>query len=367
MVPLAKAFLARGDEVAWAAAAPLAPRLEPEGFTVLPAGLPADRSMAEFFERFPEIHDLPGPAKPPFMFPRLFGAVHAGPMLDDLLPAARTWGPSLIVHDAAELAAPIVAAILGVPNAVHSFGDLVPPERIEGAAAYLADRWEANGLTPRPYGGCYEHAYLDIYPSSLQPVEMSHVPVIRKLRPGTFATAGEEAPSWVTEPGDPLVYVTLGTVFNRDITLLTTIVAALGTLPVRVVATVGPGGDPSALGPQPDNIHATRYISQTALLPHVALVVSHAGSGTFLAALSHGLPQLCVPQAADQFRNTDAAVTIGAALAFPPGGATVDGVRDAVSRLLGDPSFAEAAAALATEIRAMPPPEAVADWLAALP
>ncbi|MDQ3675606.1 MAG: glycosyltransferase, partial [Actinomycetota bacterium] len=62
--------------------------------------------------------------------------------------------------------------------------------------------------------------------------------------------------------------------------------------------TVGPNGDPAAFGPQPPRVVLERYIPQTLLLPVCDVVASHAGSGTVLAALAHGIPQLCLPQAA---------------------------------------------------------------------
>jgi MGT family glycosyltransferase len=152
-----------------------------------------------------------------------------------------------------------------------------------------------------------------------------------------------------------------GTVFNTDIPLLGTIVKALAALPVRVVATVGPRGDPGCLGPVPENVHVARYLPQTEVLPHVALVVSHGGSGTFLASLGYGIPQLCIPQAADQFANAAAAHRVGAGLSIEPGAVSPDHVRSAASRLLQEPAFGEAARKAQTEIQNLPGPDAVAD------
>ena len=39
----------------------------------------------------------------------------------------------------------------------------------------VAPVWKAQGLEPRPYGGCYDHLYLDIFPSSLSTGDASHV------------------------------------------------------------------------------------------------------------------------------------------------------------------------------------------------
>jgi UDP:flavonoid glycosyltransferase YjiC (YdhE family) len=93
-------------------------------------------------------------------------------------------------------------------------------------------------------------------------------------------------------------------------------------------------------------------------------VVSHAGSGTFLGALARGVPQLCLPQAADQFRNAEGGLRAGAVLALRPDETTAEAVGSAVRRLLSEPGFREAAGRVAAEIAAMPSPAAVAAELA---
>ncbi len=157
-----------------------------------------------------------------------------------------------------------------------------------------------------------------------------------------------------------VVYVTFGTVFNRDVARLATVISALHRLPIRVIVTVGPAGDPAALGEQPARVHVARYLRQADLLPACTAVISHAGSGTFLAALAAGLPQLCLPQAADQFRNAAACARAGAGILVQPEEITTDIVRDATMRLLAQASFRDQARHLAREIAAMPPASAVA-------
>jgi len=196
----------------------------------------------------------------------------------------------------------------------------------------------------RPFAGTYDHLYLDIYPPSLQAAQTSHIDAIQPLRPVAFADPGESAEDWSSADANrPLVYVTFGTVFNRDIAPIAMAVAALRELAVRVVVTLGPGRDLAALGDQPANVHVAGYIAQTELLPHCAAVVSHAGSGTFLAAIARGLPQLFLPQAADQFLNASAGARCGAGIAIQPHELTVDNARTAARQLLDDPAFRGAA------------------------
>jgi UDP-N-acetylglucosamine transferase subunit ALG13 len=367
MVPLAKALLERGDDVVWAAAAEPAGRLRADGFSVIESGMSDAEGWEELARGFPDVANLAPSERPAVVFPRIFGSVRAGPMLADLLPAATEWRPSLVVRDASEFAGPIVAAKLGVPSVTHSFGTLRPEPLVAAASDVVAPLWEQHGLAPRPYGGSYDHLYLDIYPRSLRSQDVTHAGNIQALQPVAFATPGDDgaSPDLVTEDSSlPLVYVTFGTVFNTDASLIATVVGAIAELRVRVIATVGPAGDPASLGPQPANVAVERYIPQTELLSRCAVVVSHAGSGTFLAGLSHGLPQLCIPQGADQFENAAAAARSGAGIVLSPGDVTPESVREATKRLLGESGFGAAAARLSSEIASMPPPDQVAGVLA---
>ena len=117
--------------------------------------------------------------------------------------------------------------------------------------------------------------------------------------------------------------------------------------------------DPALLGEQPAHVRVERYVSQSALLPHCHVVVSHAGSGTAMSALELGLPQLCLPQGADQFVNAAAISSAGAAISLVPAEATASAVPAAIVRLLDDASYREAAERLSASIAAMPSPDDV--------
>lgn len=360
MVPLAKALQARGADVAWAAPDEVAPRLEATGFEVFPCGLGALPAFEAVRRRHPEIDEM-GPKSDRRGFPMMFGVARARPMLEDLIPIAGAWKPSLLVHEQSELAAPIVAALTGVPHVTHSFGELIKPENLDPSESGVSALWQEQGVEAASLSGCYSHMYLDIYPSGLGSVDRSHIARVQPVRPGTFAI-GEPAalPDWIDKSSTPLVYVTFGTVFNENLDVVRTLVEGVGALPVRVVVTVGPRVEPAELGDQPPNVHVAPYVPQAQLLPRCAAVVSHGGSGTFLAALSHGLPQVCVPQGADQFVNSEACTAAGAGLALGPGEVTAEAVRASVETVLSDARFRSAARQVQAEIAAMPDPSAVA-------
>ena len=78
-------------------------------------------------------------------------------------------------------------------------------------------------------------------------------------------------------------------------------IAEIAPLDVDILVAVGPEGDPTLLGEVPSNVHVERFVAQSAVLPMVDLIVQHGGIGTVLGALGAGLPQLVLPQGADQF------------------------------------------------------------------
>src|SRR5690349_14085429 len=368
MVPLARAMVARGHEALWAVPADGVDHVERTGIravAVAPAGL---TSVTDVRQRYPELDTLPPLEVGDVMFGKLFGAMAAPHMLAGLAPVAREWRPDLVVADAAEFAGHIMAAELGVPSVTKGFGPLLPERRMAAAGAEVAPLWRSRGLEPPPFGGAYETLYLDIYPPGLQPAAAAHVPRRQLLRPVTDDGALETSsalPLPDGRPDAPLVYVTMGTVFN-DPQPLCVVVAALRDLDVRGLVTVGPKADPAVVGAQPAHVRVEQYVSQTRVLPHCDVVVSHGGSGTVLAALALGLPQVCLPQGADQFLNAAAISSAGVGISFAPGERNADAVREAVVRVLDDASFRDAAGRVRSSIAAMPSPDDVAGGLEAL-
>lgn len=366
MVPLAKALLAAGHEVLWATAADACPRVAAAGIEVTPAGR-TEEQLGDVRQAIAAATAGFQPEQlPRYIFPRLFGEARTPGMVHDLLPVARQWRPDLVVHENGELGAPLVAEVLGVPHVTHAFGGGVPAELVADAADRIAPLWAERGLPMPPYGGCYEHLYLDICPASLQTVPLDHIGEIQRLRPVGYTGELAALPAGLSRDDPrPLVYLTLGTVQNRP-DVLRTVVAAVAEMEVRLLVTVGPQGDPAGLGPQPSHVMVERWVSQAAVLPLCAAVVSHAGSGTVLGAAALGLPQVCLPQAADQFRNTEGVVRAGAGVGLHPGQADGAAVAEAVRTVLDDPDIGDAADRLREEIASMPGLDEVVTRLAEL-
>jgi MGT family glycosyltransferase len=215
----------------------------------------------------------------------------------------------------------------------------------------------------------YGEVYLDLVPASLQPPGMRTLPNTQPLRPVAFDVSGDATlPSWVEGLGDrPVVYATLGTVFNRTPRVLELVIEALSAEDVDLIVTVGKGRDPSELEPVPANVHVETYIPQTLLFPHWDVVVSHGGFGTLIGAVTAGLPMYCMPVGGDQTFVAKRAEEVGIAINAAEGaaddifGTAIDPtamksgqIREGVMQLLSDPSFKKAVLAIRAEVDSMP-------------
>jgi UDP:flavonoid glycosyltransferase YjiC (YdhE family) len=153
----------------------------------------------------------------------------------------------------------------------------------------------------------------------------------------------------------PTVYVTLGTSASfaaaHGERMLMVVAEALGDEDLNVIVT-GPGVDQAS--PVPANIAVASFIPLADLLPRCQLVVSHAGSGTILAALAMGLPQILLPMGADQFRNAAAVVGAGAGRQLVASELDAVTLRTSVLEMLDDTPAASAANTINNEIAAMP-------------
>ncbi len=369
LLPLARAFRDRGDDVAVLTAGAFAPLLDAEGISLLPAGPTADVLFAESARRT----GVDAAADPrPEAVADFFAGTRVDLTADDALAAAREFGPDLIVAEALDFVGPLVAAALDVPVATMAFGPAIPAEFTDGMTAVVGSRYADRGLAPVP-----ARWHLDPCPDLLQPpgwqAPAHRVPVRPEPHrgPSTGSGTGTEAGSGAGPddaagtPGDrPKVLVTFGTHFSDPATL-TPILDELRTVGVDLVVTLGLTASAADYGSADGDITFAAFTPLADLLHDVDLVVTHGGAGTTLGVLSRGLPLVVVPQGADQFLQAAVVSASGTGIAVQPGPDVPETVAKAVVTLRTDPGYTEAARTVAAQIAAMPTPSDVAATLAA--
>ena len=89
----------------------------------------------------------------------------------------------------------------------------------------------------------------------------------------------------------------------------------------------------------PSNVGLTSYIPHSLVLPLSKACITHCGHGTLTAALSHGVPVVCLPNMGDQVLLSARIQELGAGIALDGDKATPEEIRAAVNRVLDEPSF----------------------------
>jgi UDP:flavonoid glycosyltransferase YjiC (YdhE family) len=362
MVPMIRAAQAAGHEVLVSSGADMSRLIADLGVRAHRSGV----TLAESYARLPvqvQISSLP-PEEQLAVAARHFFGAGALDRRRDLSFLMDDWRPDLVVHDSLELGAPVAAEAAGVPHVTHGYGPMVPgtTELVHAIIGALTDAGQ-----PDPGPAVFTAPYLDVCPPGFRGTAPNPWTTTYLLRPSAGEVApGATLPSGLDDlPHDRTVYVTLGTVMNQAAAVFRAVLDGCSGLPVNLLVTTGPDMDPAVLGDLPPATLAAPFLPQAGVLPRCAAVVSHAGAGTMLGALCHGLPQLCLPQGTDQPFNTAALLPTGAALALEPDEITPEAVGTALSRLLDEPSFRDSAQALRREIEQMPTAAEVLDTVLA--
>jgi len=360
LVPIARAAVAAGHEVAFACAAFFVPTVERSGFRAFPAGFDdRGRSLPELFPGF-----FKGMAAVRYWgLPNIFVGVYAVAMTPDLLTIAREWHPDLIVRDTHEYGGCVAAEVLGIPHAsIRTASTSAQYGMRHLVAEALARLRELNGLPPDPDVAMpFRYLHLAAEPPCFRLEDGPVGPTVHPLRPVNFESGGEALPPWVAElPDRPTIYTTLGTVFGRGSEGLATFQAMLDALrdePINLILTVGRENDPADFGPQPGNVRIAQFIPQSALLPHCDLVVHQGGFSTVTGALNVGLPMVIIPISADQPYNAACCAALGVGVVIEPGERSTEAIREAVRHVLADPTYRQNAERMRDEMAALPGPE----------
>lgn len=147
---------------------------------------------------------------------------------------------------------------------------------------------------------------------------------------------------------EPLILVSLSTTDQGQLDLLQRLLAAIASLPVRALVTLGNAVDADQLNP-PANAVIERFVPHAAVLPHARLVITHAGHGTVMAAVGAGIPMVCIPMGRDQPAVAARVTRHGLGISIAPEAGVAD-LRSAIDHVLGEPAYRDASRRMATAI-----------------
>ena len=218
-----------------------------------------------------------GPAKNPTLA-GIFGPL-APPAVGPLVELIAERDARLVLHDMASFAAPLAAVVSGVPSVHIGVGPSFPDDARD-AGKRLAPLWQEWGQRADELAGMFRLAYFDPFPPSLDnPARSLGMPRYSYHPVSLKPLSTEYAPQ---APSPPWVWVTLGTVFNKDQSVWDQLAAELAPLDVQVLVTLGEGVEPGPLLRSAPNVVVRSFVPASYALAGASAVLCHGGAGTLL-------------------------------------------------------------------------------------
>jgi MGT family glycosyltransferase len=290
------------------------------------------------------------------------------------------WPPDVVVFDWLFMAAPVAAEYAGIPAValVHCpyplpvrgapplFSGLKPMGGPLGAARdrllnamtsrftaaglpVLNDVRAEHGLTPLKHWNDQLLGVRAIYVMTAPELDFSskaQLPAnVHYVGPAFEPFETEWESPWPSENTDPLVLISFSSSYMNQQALAQRVLDAVAGLRVRALLTAGPALDPSQLR-IPDNARSVAFVSHRTVLPHAALVITHAGWQTVNAALADGVPLVCIPDGRDQPDNAARVVVAHAGVRVSKK-SSPEKLRRVISQALEDQSIKRGARAMA--------------------
>lgn len=353
MVPLAWALQSAGHEVLVSAVRNFQPVVEEAG--LLPVGwLPAVEVPSFMFTDRSGAPVVPprDPAGRIAAAGRTWGR-YAAMVLESVLETCQTLRPDLVIAEPCDYAAGMAAARLGLPWAEHGWGFVGLSEYRPSAAVELAGELAGLGLPDLPS----PDLAVDVWDPDPKRVHTPRTTRIRYLpyngmsidpglppprpdRARICLTFGSNLPRYGHARFSPMLHATA------------TALAATGADLVVAVAKELT----KDWAPLPDSARVVSWLPLSMVVPDCAALVHHGGAGGTFVALLNGVPQLVIPQTADQFANAEHVRRLGAGRLLPAAQATPERIAAECAELLTDNRYRVAALAAAEHNRAAPLP-----------
>jgi MGT family glycosyltransferase len=149
----------------------------------------------------------------------------------------------------------------------------------------------------------------------------------------------------------PLVYVSLGTLFNDNPDFYRTCFEAFRGQPWRTLMSVGPALASGVLGEPPENVLVRAQVPQLRVLQQAAGFVSHGGMNSVSESLIFGVPLVVLPQMSEQHIVGRRVEELGAGLFVETQPVSAKDLRAAVQRMLETAAYRQAARGIGESLR----------------
>ena len=293
-------------------------------------------------------------------------------MLPDLLAMTRAEQPDYLLYDSMCPWGALVARILGLPSVVSlslliyspaamlraSGVQTILPMMVKGIPHIVRFQRETRaigreyGIQPLSFSEAFNapgDLILSYTTAAIQPGAEALDPRVKFVGP-SLAARGDSGDFPLDRlDGQPVIYISLGTLVNDHPDFFRACVDAFRESPYTVVMSIGDKVEPESLGDIPPNFIVRPFNPQLEILPRSALFITHAGMNSVHEGLYYDVPLLLVPQQAEQTFVALRIQELGAGLRLTA--ETPAAIRQAAEHILSDAGFKQAASALGKALR----------------
>lgn len=268
----------------------------------------------------------------------------------ELIEVGRAYQPQLIVSEMFISAAGLAAEVLAVPFVVAGWPAMQP--KVAAGQTMLSDlararlqrlyaRFNLTGCNWTPSG---PPALLSpqLHLTYWSPTWYGDLPLLAQTRHvgGVAPITAPQAPPWPQH--NPWVFITLGTSFGQDLNFFSAATQAattLGCMPILALAGQLTASQREALQNQlPADAVVQEQVDLNAVLPAVTAAIHHGGAGVTHALVTHAVPQIVVPHAADQGHQAQGIMRSGIGIHLPAKETTIPRLVNALAQILPDRS-----------------------------
>jgi MGT family glycosyltransferase len=299
-------------------------------------------------------------------------------LVEACLPTVRSQQPDYIIYDTFAYWGGIIAQVLGLPTiasqATFSLRSQVVakyPSLREKLLTYLSEVGKEIAESNRIFAhiaDTFQIAPIKFPDTMTIWGEHTFVYTSRQFQPasevfdpqyvhfiGPYIKSRHEASDFPFErlaQDKPLIYISLGTIFNNDPAFFRACLQAFAGTAYQVVMSIGNKVDAAALGSIPDNFIIGTHVPQIQLLSRCALFITHGGLNSVVEAMYKGVPMVVIPPAGgDQPFIALRIQELGAGQILDPQSISAQSLREAAEFVLAHSSFAEASATIGASLQ----------------
>ncbi|MGH3564825.1 MAG: macrolide family glycosyltransferase [Pseudonocardia sp.] len=176
-------------------------------------------------------------------------------------------------------------------------------------AAFLSDVGLAE-ISPMAFFENEADRNIVLFPRAFQPAGHTFDARFTFVRPCIRAPEQSADRGWL-DRSNPLLVVSLGTIYNDNAPFFRACVDASAVLGWHAAVSIGDRVRPEDVGGDPARVLVRRRLPMIDTLRRATVLVSHGGMSSTIEALHHGVPLLLVPQIGEQDAVADRIEVLG--------------------------------------------------------